>query len=135
MSSDLEHLVQLLQFSHISNVPKNPTLYNITYCHGKLMTRSYIPMNVFIGTIHGKLLNVYEIESMLPHYVIIDDETVLDTSINYNDSVLNYIKHSDESQDQGNCSIVKHINYMNGIATLEIYTTRNIQRGEELSLI
>lgn len=135
MTTEVENLVHLLKFAHISNVPKNPTLYNITYCHGKLITRSFIPSGVLIGLIHGTIYNIYEIEEMMPNYVIIDNETVLDTSMNYDNNVLNYIKHSDESESYGNCSIVKHINYMNGVATFEIYSTRDIQRGEQLSLV
>lgn len=135
MSADVQNLIHLLQFAHISNVPKNPTLYNITYCHGKLITRSFIPPQVLIGLIHGTIYNIYEIEEIMPHYVIIDNETVLDTSTNYDNNILNYIKHSDESESHGNCSIVKHINYMNGVATFEIYSIRAIQRGEQLSLI
>lgn len=135
MSSDIDNLVHLLQFAHISNVPKNPTLYSIVYCHEKLITYSFIPSGVVIGTIHGKLLNIYEIEHMMPHYIIVDDETVLDTSINYDNNILNYIKHSDETENRGNCSIVKHIDYINGITTLKLYSTRSIQRGEQLSLI
>mgnify|MGYP006266414933 CR=1 FL=1 len=135
MASDIDNLIHLLQFSHIHNVPKNLTLYNITYCHGKVFTRSYIPAGVLIGTIHGKMLNVYEIEHLAPHYVIIDDETVLDTSVNYDNNLLNYIKHSDEGENVGNCCIQKHINYDNGVTTFELYSARNIQRGEELLLI
>lgn len=135
MTTEVENLVNLLRFAHISNVPKNPTLYNITYCHEKLITHSFIPSGVLIGTIHGKIYNIYEIEKIMPYYVIVDDETILNTSVNYDNSVLNYIKHSDESDSYGNCSIAKHINYMNGVATFEIYSTRAIQLGEELSLI
>lgn len=135
MSSDVEHLAQLFRVAHINNAPQNPTLCNITYCHGKLITRNFIPEHTFIGTIHGKMLNVYEIEELTANHVIIDDETILDTSINYDNNVLNYIKHSDETETHGNCCVQKQIDYMNGIATIQVYSIRNIQGGEEVSLI
>jgi hypothetical protein len=122
--------------------PQNNSGFDLRYINNEVISSSYIPQHTSLGIMKGQLRYLYEfndsdIENYDNLYTIDSERDILiDVSnIDFKDrDIISFIKYGEYNGIPGNCKIKANIDYQTGICTAIVYTIRDIQIGEILSM-